>query len=118
MGRRVLIRNQSPLQGHSDLWANNFQKENFMKKKKYLVTYSVMGGGTIEVKAHSRSEAEHLFWGTSDNKISKATDLGGLQIDYMATEDGDQEFEYQFGDYLGDEDEDEAEEEDDQESKL
>ena len=54
-----------------------------MKKKKYLVTYSVMGGGTIEVKAHSRSEAEHLFWGTSDNKISKV--LSNITLDYPGT---------------------------------
>ena len=77
-----------------------------MKKKKYLVTYSVMGGGTIEVKAHSRSEAEHLFWGTSDNKISKATDFGGLQIDYMEIEDPYQVFDFFGGDYLDDEDKD------------
>ena len=85
-----------------------------MKKKKYLVTYSVMGGGTIEVKAHSRSEAEHLFWGTSDNKISKATDFGGLQIDYMEIEDPYQVFDFFGGDYLDDEDKDGEEEEEDE----
>jgi hypothetical protein len=88
-----------------------------MKKKKYLVTYSVMGGGTIEVKAHSRSEAEHLFWSTSDNKISKATDLGGLQIEYMEIEDPYQVFDFFGGDYLDDEDKDGEKEEDEDEDE-
>ncbi len=88
-----------------------------MKKKKYLVTYSVMGGGTIEVKAHSRSEAEHLFWGTSDNKISKATDFGGLQIDYMEIEDPYQVFDFFGGDYLDDEDKDKDVDEDEDEDE-
>ena len=88
-----------------------------MKKKKYLVTYSVMGGGTIEVKAHSRSEAEHLFWGTSDNKISKATDFGGLQIDYMEIEDPYQVFDFFGGDYLDDEDKDKDKDEDEDEDE-
>jgi hypothetical protein len=55
-----------------------------MKLKKYLVSYSAIGGGAIEIEAHSRSDAEQLFWDSSDEELSEATDCsGGLQIEYM-----------------------------------
>ena len=93
-------------------------------KQTYLINYSAIGGGAIEVKAHSRSAAEQLFWDTSDEEISKETDWSsGLQIECMEINDPYQLFDFSGGDYLGDdededEDEDDDEEDDDQESKL
>ncbi len=55
-----------------------------MKLKKYLVCYSAIGGGAIEIEAHSRGHAEQLFWDTYDEEISEATDWScGFQIEYM-----------------------------------
>ena len=56
-----------------------------MKLRKYLVSYSAIGGGAIEIEAHSRSDAEQFFWDTSDEELSEATNWrGGFQIEYMS----------------------------------
>ena len=74
-----------------------------MAIKKYLINYSSIGGGTIEVEAHSIREAEDLFMHTSDEVFAEETDWsGGFQIESMEIEDGDQYFEYQYGQYQGD----------------
>ena len=81
-------------------------------KKKYLVNYSAIGGGTIEVEAHSVREAEELFFNVSDKEFIEATDWDdGLQILSMEIEDGDQYFEYNDGEYQGDDYEDGEDEE-------
>ena len=90
-----------------------------MALKTYLINYSAIGGGAIEVEAHSISEAEDLFMHTSDEVFAGDIDWSGsLQIESMTIEDDDQYFEFENGEYQGDgyEDRDEdAEEGDDEE---
>lgn len=87
-----------------------------MAVKKYVIHYSAIGGGAIEVEAHSIREAEDLFMHTSDEVFAEETDWsGGLQIESMEIEDGDQYFEYQYGQYQGDDYEDGEEDEDEDE---
>jgi hypothetical protein len=98
----VFIRNQSPLQDHVDLGAKNHMRTIEMKKT-YLIEYSALGGGAIEVEAHSIQEAENLFMHTPNDVF--AADInwdGGLQIESMSIDDGDQYFEYENGEYQGD----------------
>jgi hypothetical protein len=89
-------------------------------KKKYLVNYSAIGGGTIEVEAHSVRDAEELFFNVSDKEFIEATDWdGGLQIESMTIKDGNQYFEFNDGEYQGDdyedgEDEEEGEDDDEE----
>ena len=111
------IRNQSPLRDRVDLGAKNYLR-NILMKQTYLINYSAIGGGVVEVKAHSRSAAEQLFWNTSDEEISKETDWSGdLQIDYMEIKDPYQVFNFFCGDYLDDEDKDGEEEEEEDENE-
>ena len=88
-------------------------------KKKYIVNYTAIGGGNIEVEAHSIQEAEDLFMHTPDDVFAGDIDWSGsLQIESMYIEDDDQYFEFENGEYQGDgyEDRDEdAEEGDDEE---
>ena len=91
-----------------------------MAVKKYVINYSAIGGGAIEVEAHSISEAEDLFMHTSDEVFAGDIDWSGsLQIESMSIDDGDQYFEFEDGQYQGDdyedgEDEDEDEDEDEE----
>ena len=48
-----------------------------MAIKKYVIYYSVIGGGAIEVEAHSIREAEDLFMDTSDEVFAEETDWSG-----------------------------------------
>ena len=87
-----------------------------MAVKKYVINYSSIGGGTIEVEAHSIREAEDLFMHTSDEVFAEETNWsGGLQIESMEIEDGDQYFEFEDGQYQGDDYEDGEEVEDEDE---
>lgn len=87
-----------------------------MAIKKYLINYSSIGGGTIEVEAHSICEAENLFNNTSNGVFAEETDWsGGFQIESMEIEDGDQYFEFEDGQYQGDDYEDGEEDEDEDE---
>ena len=87
-----------------------------MAIKKYLINYSAIGGGAIEVEAHSIREAEDLFMHTSDEVFAEETNWsGGLQIESMEIEDGDQYFEFEDGQYQGDDYEDGEEVEDEDE---
>ena len=89
-----------------------------MALKTYLINYSAIGGGAIEVEAHSISEAEDLFMHTSDEVFAEETDWsGGLQIESMSIDDEDQYFEYQYGQYQGDDFEDGEEDEDEDEDE-
>jgi hypothetical protein len=93
-----------------------------MAIKKYVINYSAIGGGAIEVEAHSICEAEDLFMHTSDEVFAGDIDWSGsLQIESMSIDDGDQYFEYENGEYQGDdyedgEEEDEVEEGEESES--
>ena len=85
-----------------------------MAIKKYVINYSAIGGGAIEVEVHSICEAEDLFMHTSDEVFAGDIDWSGsLQIESMSIDDGDQYFEYENGEYQGDD----YEEEGDQESE-
>jgi hypothetical protein len=85
-----------------------------MALKTYLINYSAIGGGAIEVQAHSIQEAENLFMHTPDGVFDGDIDWSGsLQIESMSIDDGDQYFEYENGEYQGDD----YEEEGDQESE-
>jgi hypothetical protein len=87
-----------------------------MAVKKYVIHYSAIGGGAIEVEAHSIREAEHLFDYTSYEVFAEETDWsGGLQIESMSIDDEDQYFEYENGEYQGDDYEDGEEDEDEDE---
>ena len=92
-----------------------------MALKTYLINYSAIGGGGIEVQAHSIQEAEDLFMHTPDDVFAGDIDWSGsLQIESMTIEDDDQYFEFENGEYQGDdyedgEDEDAEEGEDDAE---
>jgi hypothetical protein len=92
-----------------------------MALKTYLINYSAVGGGGIEVQAHSIQEAEDLFMDTPDDVFAADIDWSGsLQIESMTIEDDDQYFEFENGEYQGDdyedgEDEDAEEGEDDAE---
>ena len=89
-----------------------------MAVKKYVINYSAIGGGAIEVEAHSIREAEDLFMDTSDEVFAEETDWsGGLQISSMSIDDGDQYFEYEDGEYQGDDYEDGEEEDEDEEGE-
>ena len=111
------IRNRSPLRDRVDLGAKNNMRIYQMTIKKYVIIYSAIGGGAIEVEAHSISEAEDLFMDTSDEVFAKETDWsGGLQIESMEIEDEDQYFEFRNGEYQGDDYED-GEEDEDEESE-
>ena len=97
------IRNQSPLRDHVDLGATNNIRIYKMAVKKYVINYSSIGGGAIEVEAHSICEAENLFNNTSYEIFLESTDWKkGFEIESMEIEDGDQYFEYQYGQYQGD----------------
>ena len=86
-----------------------------MAIKKYLINYSSIGGGTIEVEAHSICEAENLFDYTSYEIFLESTDWSkGFQIESMEIEDGDQYFEFEDGQYQGDDYEDGEEDEDEE----
>ena len=75
-----------------------------MAIKKYVINYSAIGGGAIEVEAHSICEAEDLFMHTSDEVFAGDIDWSGsLQIESMSIDDGDQYFEYENGEYQGEE---------------
>ena len=88
-----------------------------MAVKKYVIYYSAIGGGAIEVEAHSIREAEDLFMDTSDEVFAEETDWsGGFQIESMEIEDGDQYFEFEDGQYQGDDYEDGEDEDEDEES--
>jgi hypothetical protein len=83
-----------------------------MALKTYLINYSAIGGGGIEVQAHSIQEAEDLFMHTPDDVFAGDIDWSGsLQIESMTIEDDDQYFEYENGEYQGDDYEDEDQEE-------
>ena len=85
-----------------------------MALKTYLINYSAIGGGAIEVQAHSIQEAENLFMHTPDGVFDGDIDWSrSLQIESMSIDDGDQYFEYENGEYQGDD----YEEEGDQESE-
>ena len=87
---------------------------HILMKQTYLINYSAIRGGAIEVEAHSISEAEDLFMHTSDEVFAGDIDWSGsLQIESMSIDDGDQYFEYENGEYQGDD----YEEEGDQESE-
>ena len=87
-----------------------------MAVKKYVINYSAIGGGAIEVEAHSIREAEDLFMDASDEVFAEETNWsGGLQIESMEIEDGDQYFEFEDGQYQGDDYEDGEEVEDEDE---
>ena len=87
-----------------------------MAVKKYVINYSSIGGGAIEVEAHSIREAEDLFMDTSDEVFAEETDWsGGLQIESMSIDVEDQYFEYENGEYQGDDYEDGEEDEDEDE---
>ena len=87
-----------------------------MAVKKYVINYSSIGGGAIEVEAHSICEAEDLFMDASDEVFAEETNWsGGLQIESMEIEDGDQYFEFEDGQYQGDDYEDGEEVEDEDE---
>ena len=89
-----------------------------MAVKKYVIYYSAIGGGAIEVEAHSIREAEDLFMDTSDEVFAEETDWsGGLQIESMSIDDEDQYFEYENGEYQGDDYEDGEEDEDEDEDE-
>ena len=89
-----------------------------MAVKKYVIYYSAIGGGAIEVEAHSISEAEDLFMHTSDEVFAEETDWsGGIQIEYRSIDDDDQYFEYENGEYQGDDYEDGEEDEDEEEDE-
>ena len=69
-------------------------------KKKYVVNYTAIGGGNIEVEAHSIKEAEELFLNITNMEFIEATDWGdGHLIEFMEIEDGDQHFEFNHGEY-------------------
>jgi len=86
-----------------------------MAIKKYVINYSAIGGGAIEVEAHSICEAEDLFMHTSDEVFAGDIDWSGsLQIESMSIDDGDQYFEFEDGQYQGDDYEDGEEDEDEE----
>jgi hypothetical protein len=118
----VFIRNQSPLKDRVDLGAKNHMRTITMKKK-YIVNYTAIGGGNIEVEAHSIKEAEELFLNITNMEFIEATDWGdGHLIEFMEIEDGDQHFEFNHGEYQGDDYEDRGEDaeegEDEKETDL
>jgi len=43
--------------------------------KMYLVNFSMMGSGCLEVLAHSAKEAKELAWDTSTKKLLKNCDF-------------------------------------------
>ena len=78
-----------------------------MALKTYLINYSAIGGGAIEVQAHSIQEAENLFMHTHEDVFAGDIDWSGsLQIESMEVEDDDQYFEFENGEYQGDDYED------------
>jgi hypothetical protein len=78
-----------------------------MALKTYLINYSAIGGGAIEVQSHSIQEAENLFMHTPDDVFAGDIDWSGsLQIESMEVEDDDQYFEFENGEYQGDDYED------------
>jgi len=89
-----------------------------MALKTYLINYSAIGGGGIEVQAHSVREAEDLFMHTPDDVFEEATDWdGGLQIESMTIKDGNQYFEFNDGEYQGDDYEDGEDEDEDEDEE-
>ncbi len=89
-----------------------------MAIKKYVINYSSIGGGAIEVEAHSICEAENLFDYTSYEIFLESTDWSkGFQIESMEIEDGDQYFQFKYGEYQGDDYEDGEEEDEDEEGE-
>ena len=89
-----------------------------MALKTYLINYSAIGGGAIEVEAHSISEAEDLFMHTSDEVFAGDIDWSGsLQIESMSIDDGDQYFEFEDGQYQGDDYEDGEDEDEDEDEE-
>ena len=87
-------------------------------KKKYIVNYTAIGGGNIEVEAHSIQEAEDLFMHTPDDVFAGDIDWSGsLQIESMYIEDDDQYFEFEDGQYQGDDYEDGEDEDEDEDEE-
>ena len=111
------IRNRSPLRDRVDLGAKNYLR-NILMKQTYLINYSAIRGGAIEVEAHSISEAEDLFMHTSDEVFAGDIDWSGsLQIESMSIDDGDQYFEFEDGQYQGDDYEDGEDEDEDEDEE-
>jgi hypothetical protein len=59
-----------------------------MKERSYFITYTVRGGGGIEISAKNKLEAESLFW-DEDYLIESANlSKGDIEIVEMERDDG------------------------------
>jgi hypothetical protein len=57
--------------------------------KKYIVCYSVVCGGSVEVVANSKNAAIDILFDLSDEKLHEITEFdGGLEVNCVEDEDG------------------------------
>ncbi len=77
--------------------------------KSYYFHYSLLGGGVLEVKANSLSDADLLVMNVSNEILMDQTDFKrGLRIEYVEDEKGNC---YEDGEYEGEEVDDDIDEE-------